>query len=99
MLFCYEIGCSSVYFKGDALLVIQAVNHQEICETWIGTEIENAKNFLKYRLFWTLNFIYREGNGAAHALAHLGLNHWNERVWIEDFPLEISPIVLTEFAQ
>lgn len=79
--------------------MIQAVNKNEVCEAWFGIAIDDAKNFLKYKLLWTINFTYREGNGAANALTKLGLNHCNKRVWMKDFSPEISHIVLNEFTQ
>ena len=41
--------------------------------------------------------IFREANGAAHAMVHLSPLDYSTRVWVEGFSVEIDGVIASDF--
>lgn len=89
-----ELGHERADFEGDTQIVVNSVNSQESCLAWYGNLMEDAKLLLKHNPLWTISFIHREGNQAAHVTAKIGLDSSSiERTWFFDFPCMILPVL------
>ncbi|KAF5441798.1 hypothetical protein F2P56_036997 [Juglans regia] len=95
-LLCAELGFSNVILEGDSKVVVNATISGEEIEAEYGNIIEDVRRVINGRLNWGIRFIYREANCIAHKLAKLAINSSNERVWIEDSPIEIKNDLLKE---
>lgn len=85
-----ELGHERADFEGDTQIVVNSVNSQESCLAWYGNLIEDAKLLLKHNPLWTVSFIHREGNQAAHDMAKIGLDSSSTEItWFFDFPCMI----------
>lgn len=58
--------------------------------------MEDAKQVFKYRPDWFVSFVHREANEATHILAKFKFNLNEETVWMEDYPIVISDIVVVD---
>lgn len=95
MQFCVELGFKLAIFEGDSQLLVEAINREEDSETWYGHLVAEVKTWFKNRQQWTISFIHREGNQAAHKSAKC-LNLLEEKVWIEVSPNVILNVVIDE---
>lgn len=48
------------------------------------------------RLNWEVRFVYREANNIAHKSAKLAFSLSDERVWMDDDPIEMTNDLLKE---
>ncbi|XP_040988095.1 uncharacterized protein LOC121235763 [Juglans microcarpa x Juglans regia] len=95
-LLCTELGLSNVIFEGDSKLVVNVTISGEEIGAEYGSILEDVRRVMYGRLNWSIWFIYREANCIAHKLAKLAFNFSDERVWMEDSPIEIKNDVLEE---
>ncbi|KAH1031812.1 hypothetical protein J1N35_043986 [Gossypium stocksii] len=84
--FAPEMGFSNVILESDSKLVIQNLqsskeDYSEIRPlTWDAKAL--ARNFSSYRF----EFVARDGNSTAHAMAVEGLKRFEDFFWVEDAP-------------
>lgn len=97
LIFYEELGLDRVEFEGDTKYVIDIILQKDKCNTQFGSLMEDLEYLLQRQPLWSLHFIHREGNNAAHRLAKLCLTLDEERVWIEEFPPVISTAILANF--
>ncbi|XP_041009441.1 uncharacterized protein LOC121253501 [Juglans microcarpa x Juglans regia] len=90
---CRELNFNRVLFKGDVQVIVNAVNKGEEDFSSYGSVVEDAKKLLKAIENWSVNFVYREANEAAHVLAHEALFLHPDIVWIEEIPNCIRSII------
>lgn len=65
--------------------------------SWYGSLIDEAKFELKSHLLWSVHFIRREGNQAAHVMAKLlDLSLLDESDWTEEISSVLTQIVIAE---
>ncbi|KAF5481359.1 hypothetical protein F2P56_002016 [Juglans regia] len=81
---------------GDAQAIVNAVNKGDEDYSSYGGVIEDAKKMLKTIENWSVNFVYREANTAAHVLAQEALSLHIDLVWIEETPNCIRSIICKE---
>lgn len=96
MEFCQEMGFYFVEFEDDAQIVVQAIRKEEEYCAWFGTMIEEAKQVFKANGLWSMNFIHKEGNRAAHTLDKFGFSFIDDNVKIEEISSVLIPIVTSE---
>lgn len=94
--YCSRISCfnesyvlwqlDDAHCEGDSQLLINAINREAECEAWYGHLVEEAKQTFKNRPQWSISFVHKQGNCAAHRLAQYGLNLYEEQVWVEETP-------------
>lgn len=58
--------------------------------------IEDVRMLVTNRLNWGARFVYREANNIVHKLAKLAFSIFDEKVWIEHGPIEITNDILKE---
>lgn len=87
---CSELSMEQLIFEGDAQSLIQAINTGENCEAWYDNLVEDPKQIIKNRIYWSVNFVHREANNITHVLAKFGLSLLEETLWMEDFPTIIE---------
>ncbi|KAK9113953.1 hypothetical protein Syun_020750 [Stephania yunnanensis] len=77
-----------VVFELDSLIVVQNINSSAPNNTEFGSIIQNCKELLGSRSRWKVQFVKREDNSVAHAMAKLAKLHARDSEWCE-FPQEI----------
>lgn len=84
-----ELGLQKVEMECDCLQIIQAIrtNAKGSSNMFLIIDdiVDLCRNFIEVR--WS--FVKRSGNKVAHTLAHLQPWEIGQRVWVEDFPLDI----------
>ncbi|XP_042958109.1 uncharacterized protein LOC122293655 [Carya illinoinensis] len=70
--------------EGDAKVVVEAINSRPFNSSWDGQVIKDIKAAMQDQPGWSVAFVRREGNGAAHAAARLALSLDTEGVWVEE---------------
>ncbi|KAF5442058.1 hypothetical protein F2P56_037243 [Juglans regia] len=93
---CRELNFNRVLFEGDAQAIVNVVNKGDEDYFSYGGVIEDAKKMLKTIENWSVNFVYREANTAAHVLAQEALSLHRDLVWIEETPNCIRSIICKE---
>ncbi|KAK8644290.1 hypothetical protein V6N13_123601 [Hibiscus sabdariffa] len=96
MSFSKELGFINVEIEGEALTVINKVKNikKDHSEAWvIISNIHSLKYDFDSIVFKHIN---RQGNKATHVLAKEGRRFSNPRIWIEDAPLAVMNVILTE---
>ncbi|XP_042972996.1 uncharacterized protein LOC122304797 [Carya illinoinensis] len=95
-LLCSELGIKQVPLEGDAKVVVEAINSSSYNSSWDGQVIEDIKAVVHAQLGWSVTFVGRDGNRAAHATAKLALSLSTECVWMEEVPTEVLPAVVLD---
>ncbi|XP_035545169.1 uncharacterized protein LOC118348227 [Juglans regia] len=80
------VAKSYALWKGDAQLIVKAVNNQEEDRSVYGSIVEASKKLISSWKDWSVEFVYRNANEAAHTLAKEALHLDTEIVWIEETP-------------
>ncbi|MBA0623280.1 hypothetical protein Godav_008751 [Gossypium davidsonii] len=86
------MGFSKVILESDSRLVVN--NIQKSSEDYSETRpfTWDAKNLARKFQCCRFQFIAREGNGAAHALAVEGMRAEGDSFWVEDAPLKFLEV-------
>jgi hypothetical protein len=92
-----KIGVLDVNFEGDSETIIQELSSQEVMHNASGLILEDAKTLLHHFQKYVFTHTRRSGNSVAHALARRALDIPNLSVWMEDAPLDIIPILYSDF--
>ncbi|KAK8985052.1 hypothetical protein V6N11_082669 [Hibiscus sabdariffa] len=87
VIFANELGFRRVVFEWDSLTVIRRVSASTPDNSVISTVIHDIREAVKELESVAFNFVHREVNSAAHALAREGRGHMHPRYWIEEAPL------------
>lgn len=83
---CDKLNFTNMVFEIDALVVIKAINSEEVCWTWYGQLIEDIHSIIRNRKNWLIQYTCRDFNNVAHTLANIGLKGKGEMIWIEECP-------------
>jgi hypothetical protein len=96
VLFCKELGYKHVFFEGDAIQVIKAIEVEDPCMRNYGHIIDCIRR--KTSSLEQVRFIHlkREANTAAHTLAKLATTHVILSTWRGDVPPSVGDIVRRE---
>ncbi|MBA0617342.1 hypothetical protein Godav_026799 [Gossypium davidsonii] len=86
------MGFSKVILESDSRLVVNNIkkSSEDYSETRPFTW--DAKNLARKFQCCRFQFIAREGNGAAHALAVEGMQAEGDSFWVEDAPLKVLEV-------
>ena len=83
----WDIGLRNVEVEGDSLTVITVLKDQECCLASYGDIIWDIRHLAASFQCVKYCHVHREGNNAAHVLAHKVLDlHSDFLVWLEDVP-------------
>ncbi|XP_040987840.1 uncharacterized protein LOC121235562 [Juglans microcarpa x Juglans regia] len=96
MVICTELGYYQVCFEGDAKVVVDAVNSNNEDNSWLGQMTEDMQQMMKRNQAWSLKFVFRSANKAAHTAAQFAIRDVGEKVWFENGPVEVCNSVLEE---
>ncbi|KAF5452147.1 hypothetical protein F2P56_027178 [Juglans regia] len=83
---CRDLNLERVIFEGDAQVIVKAVNSKEEDRSAYGSIVEASKKLISSWKDWSVEFVYRHANEAAHTLAKEALHLDTEFVWIEEIP-------------
>ncbi|XP_042939537.1 uncharacterized protein LOC122274574 [Carya illinoinensis] len=95
-LLCSELGLTQVQLEGDAKMVVEAINSRSFNSSWDGQVIEDIKAVVHAQPGWSVAFVKREGNSAAHAATKLALSLGTECVWVDEVPCEVLPAIVSD---
>ncbi|KAK8351233.1 hypothetical protein V6Z12_A05G019700 [Gossypium hirsutum] len=90
--FALNLGFPKVILESDSRLVVN--NIQQTCEDYWETRpfTWDVKNLARKFRFCRFQFIAREGNGAAHAMAVEGMRIGGDMFWVEEVPLKAMEV-------
>jgi ribonuclease HI len=88
-----SLGLQDIILEGDALEVVKAINQDEPSRGLYGQVVNDIKNLLAQGGRWMTRHTRRAANGAAHALAKLGLQHLVPQRWLSVLPDSVDAIV------
>jgi len=88
-----------VLIEGDSLSVIQELQKQGRNGSGCGQLIMDTKSIMSSLDFVSFQHVKRDANKVAHCLAKFALSQMLDKVWVEDCPPIIQPIVLAEQAE
>jgi ribonuclease HI len=91
-----SLGPQDFILEGDALEVVKAINQTEPSRGLYGQAINDIKFLMSQGGRWTTRHIYRAGNGAAHALAKMGLQFPETQRWLNVLSESVDVIVRAE---
>lgn len=91
-----DLGMHQVIFVGDCLQVVNEVNSFQSTPTIQSPVIYDIQKLLSQNSLWSVKFINREANVAAHVLAKVALSCNSQLVWMEDCPNDVISIVLKD---
>ncbi|XVF15953.1 hypothetical protein REPUB_Repub09cG0200200 [Reevesia pubescens] len=86
LIFAKEIGCRDIALEGDALHIVNLLNHNEMDTSYIGNLILEERMRLGKLGNHTVTHSRREANLVAHLLAKSTTVSKNDLYWIEDIP-------------
>ncbi|MBA0752936.1 hypothetical protein Gogos_021277, partial [Gossypium gossypioides] len=94
--FALDLGFTNVILKSDSRLVVN--NIQQLSEDYSESRLFtwDVKNLARKFHFCRFQFIAREGNGAAHAMAIEGMRTEGDLFWVEDAPLKALEVADSE---
>ncbi|XP_042950360.1 14.7 kDa ribonuclease H-like protein [Carya illinoinensis] len=81
---CAELNIQRATFEGDAKIVILVVNGDEDACFNFSPIVEDIRFYFSSRPNWSIQFVPRAKNMAAHSLAKKAIVMEEERVWIEE---------------
>ncbi|KAK9035619.1 hypothetical protein V6N11_077653 [Hibiscus sabdariffa] len=90
MIFAIELDFRRVVFEGDSLAVIRRVSASSYDYSVISPIVNDIREAVKGLKSVVFNFVHREGNNAAHALAREGRGFRLPRFWIEEAPCGVT---------
>jgi len=79
-------GLRHVILEGDSLSLISKLEKKQRLAADIGLLVDEILNLSHNFNFCAFNFVRRDGNKVAHALAHLKPYVSSSRVWLQDGP-------------
>ncbi|XP_062155083.1 uncharacterized protein LOC133863104 [Alnus glutinosa] len=94
-----EMGFQNVLMEGDSLSVIQELQKQGPNGSGCGQLIIDTKSILSSLDSVSFQHVKRDANKVAHCLAKFALSQMLDKVWVEDCPPIIQPIVLAKQAE
>jgi ribonuclease HI len=91
-----DLGLPKVILEGDALVIVQALQKEDPSWHKYGSLIETSRSLLRSFQSWSVRHTKREANMAAHLLAKEALRTPPETVWMEEYPVFLHEIVLSD---
>ncbi|KAH1065788.1 hypothetical protein J1N35_030775 [Gossypium stocksii] len=90
--FALDLGFPKIILESDSKLIVQ--NIQQISEDYSESRpfTWDAKNLARRFLSCCFQFIAREANRAAHAMAVEGLGAEADLMWVEDAPSKVVEV-------
>ncbi|KAK9041521.1 hypothetical protein V6N11_016618 [Hibiscus sabdariffa] len=90
--FARDLGLHRIIVEGDNKGVIVKINDQSLDFLEIGPKIRDIQIFVGFFTSCAFQFIGRNGNQPAHALATEGLKSSGSRFWVDDAAAKIQTL-------
>ncbi|GMJ14222.1 hypothetical protein HRI_005091400 [Hibiscus trionum] len=94
--FALDMRFDRVIFEGDSLSVIKKLRSKDEDLSQLRVLINDIKQATFNLRDATFTHVRREGNLAAHAMAHYGRQHTTPTFWVEDAPTAVLAVVETD---
>jgi ribonuclease HI len=91
-----EMGLQQIYVEGDAKVIVDAVVSQAPDWSRRGHLIEDIRSALRSFPHWTMAYVKRGANQAAHMVARLATAQVMDKTWSYDFPECLSEMCKAE---
>jgi ribonuclease HI len=91
-----ELNLNHIVLKGDAKIVMDAINSNKTNWSKIGHLVEDMKILLQKFPQWTVRAEGRAANSIAHVIACLAVRENTEKMWRTIYPECIHEIILKE---
>jgi ribonuclease HI len=91
-----EMDFQNVIMEGDSPNVIQELQKQDSIGSVCGQLIMDTKTILSRLVSVSFQHVKMDANKVAHCLAKFALSQMLDKVWVEDCPPIIQPIVFAE---
>jgi ribonuclease HI len=85
----HMLGLRKIILEGDALQIVQALQSTDGGKYSYGLLIEDMQQLLRRFSEFSVQFVRREANGAAHKLARLALSMGENKFWRDNFPFQV----------
>ena len=95
---CRNVGLTQVHLEGDAKIIIDAVNCEEVDWSRLDHVVEDIKAELRCFNQWKMSFVNRGGNKATHSLAKFAVKNGVDIVWSESPDCIRETILLEQLA-
>lgn len=86
MTICLDLNISNIFFEGDYLQVVKAVNSPQASNTKLNPFIFDIQLLLLQNSDWQVCYAHKGANQVAHVLAKLACSVEFDRIWIEQCP-------------
>ncbi|XVF03089.1 hypothetical protein REPUB_Repub04eG0230600 [Reevesia pubescens] len=93
LFFAEEFGCRDIVLEGDALHIVNLLNHNEVDTSFIGNLILEGRMRLRRFGNHTVSHSRRETNLVAHLLAKAAIASKNDLYWIDEVPVFLQSAV------
>ena len=96
--FGLEIEIAQAILEGDLMVIMNALEDDELSLASFSLLIQDAKVFSRSITQLLYSHIMREGNNLAHSLVRHSINVLNYAVWMEDVPPFFNSIFYIDIA-
>lgn len=96
LLFAKDLGFTKVALESDSRLVIKNINGGEKDYSETRPLTRDVNQLRRCFAACRVEFIAREGNGAAHAMATVGMENQFDAFWVEEGPRRVLEMVDAE---
>ena len=91
-----EAGFHSLMVEVDNATLYEAVRKKKKDQTSLGLILHDIFVLSEQCSFYSIDFIRREGNQVAHCLAKHSLELEELKVWLEEIPADVLPLVMRD---
>lgn len=95
LIFAVDLSLDDICVEGDALAIINKLKREEEDRSAVGDIIKESKSLLKRFSRYTICFVPRTVNKAAHAMAKWGRGCEQPGFWVEEALPEVETTIFT----
>ncbi|KAL9235614.1 hypothetical protein vseg_010359 [Gypsophila vaccaria] len=92
-----QLSIGRVILESDSLQLISALKTRAIPNNYFGNVVRDILDYEPKFTSLSFSFVRRNGNRAAHRMAHFCPIDYSTRVWVETYPDCIADIVAADF--
>ncbi|MFQ6653610.1 hypothetical protein Gotur_024923, partial [Gossypium turneri] len=96
LIFAKEMGFTKLEVEGDARVVIEKINQEEIGRADLDSIIADIKALERFFHQTSVKHVRREANRVAHLFAREGYSRSENTFWMEDIPAVAKELVAAE---
>ncbi|XP_074265059.1 uncharacterized protein LOC141587475 [Silene latifolia] len=91
-----QMGVTKVIIESDCLQLVNALKKNEVQSNYFGNVVSEVLSLLNSFISFSFSFVKREGNYAAHGMAHYTPLDFSTRIWVDMCPDTIGGIVASD---